>query len=145
MVSFISFVFAATINKLPLTKRERGFISAFLPTAAPADKGLGRCDHCHIFNDWLNEFPISDSHRKDQDCFLPAAKRHGLVEVFVVVLLGKTFFWVNFVVVLLGKTIFCFYDNFSCFLLEILFLYIVCILKDANCKPGLKYILKCLV
>ena len=77
--------------------------------------------------------------------FLPAAKRHGLVEVFVVVLLGKTFFWVNFVVVLLGKTIFCFYDNFSCFLLEILFLYIVCILKDANCKPGLKYILKCLV
>ena len=42
MVSFISFVFAATINKLPLTKRERGFISAFLPTAAPADKGLCR-------------------------------------------------------------------------------------------------------
>ena len=70
--------------------------------------------------------------------FLPAAKRHGLVEVFVVVLLGKTFFWVNFVVVLLGKTIFCFYDNFLCFLLERLFLYIVCILKDANCKPGLK-------
>ena len=70
---------------------------------------------------------------------LPAAKRHGLVEVFVVVLLGKTFFWVNFVVVLLGKTIFCFYDNFSCFLLERLFLYIVCIIKDANCKPGLKY------
>ena len=60
MVSFISFVFAATINKLPLTKRERGFISAFLPTAAPADKGLGRCDHSHIFNNWLNESPISD-------------------------------------------------------------------------------------
>lgn len=69
MVSFISFVFAATINKLPLTKRERGFISAFLPTAAPADKGLGRCDHWHIFNDWLNEFPISDSQRKDKDYF----------------------------------------------------------------------------
>ena len=83
--------------------------------------------------------------RLNSSLFLPAAKRHGLVEVFVVVLLGKTFFWVNFVVVLLGKTIFCFYDNFSCFLLERLFLYIVCILKDANCKPGLKYILKCLV
>ena len=60
MVSFISFVFAATINKLPLTKRERGFISAFLPTAAPADKGLGRCDHWHIFNDhWHQNFPES--------------------------------------------------------------------------------------
>ena len=69
MVSFISFVFAATINKLPLTKRERGFISAFLPTAAPADKGLGRCEHWHIFNDWLNEFPISDCQRKDMDFF----------------------------------------------------------------------------
>ena len=81
MVSFISFVFAATINKLPLTKRERGFISAFLPTAAPADKGLGRCDHWHIFNDWLNEFPISDSQRKDKDCFFFQLIASGIITV----------------------------------------------------------------
>ena len=40
--------------------------------------------------------------------FLPAVERLGHVELFVVLVLGKTIFQVKFVVLVLGKTIFCF-------------------------------------
>ena len=40
--------------------------------------------------------------------FLPAAQRLGLVKLFVVLVVGETFFKVKIIVLVVGETFFCF-------------------------------------